>query len=68
MQFIETFTSKIINRIAEKSGCDSKLFHGVLIDNLSIVEDLTKKSIFIYNNDIEDEYFMEDLARRSISK
>ena len=42
---LETSTSKIFNKILEKLGCDSKQFHGVLIDNLSVVEDLTEKNI-----------------------
>ena len=50
---LETSNSKIFNDFLEKSGCDPKLFRGVSMDNLPIVEDLAEKNIFIYDIDLE---------------
>ena len=65
---LETSTSKIFNDFLEKSGCDPKQFRGVSMDNLPVVEDVVEKNIFIYDINIEDGYFVGELARRSIGK
>ena len=49
-------------------GYDPKKFRRVSMDNLSIVEDVAEKNIFIYKIDIEDGDFVGELARRSIGK
>ena len=65
---LETPTSVIFNAFLEISGCDPKQFCGVSMDNLPIVEDVVEKNIFIYNIDIEDGDFVEELAQRCIGK
>ena len=49
---LETSISKILNDFWEGSGCDPEQFQGVLMDNISIVEDVVSKIIFIYDIDI----------------
>ena len=57
---LETSTYKIFNDFTEKLGCDPKHFHGVSVDNLSIVEDVTEKNSFVYVIDINDGDFWEN--------
>ena len=38
------------------------------MNNLPLVEDVEEKNIFIYDIDLEDGYFVGELARRSIGK
>ena len=48
--------------------CKLKKFCGVPIDILPIVEDVEEKSIFTYDIDIENEYFVRNLFRRNIGE
>ena len=65
---LETSIAKFFIDFLEKLGCDLKQFCDVLIDNLSIVEDVVEKNIFICDIDIEDGDFVGEIARRKVGK
>ena len=58
---LETNAANWFSAFLQESGHDAIKFRGVSIDHLVFVE-----NIFIYDIDIEEEEFVEELARRSV--
>ena len=50
------------------SGCDPEHFAGVSFDRISIIEQLIKQNLFVYDFDIEDGEIIGELVRRSAER
>ena len=65
---LDAHTSQLFTEFISESGYDQKNFHGVSIDDLSLVEGKVERNIFIYDFDIQEEEYVRELARQSIRK
>ena len=65
---LDAHTSQLFTEFISKSGHDPKNFLGVAIDDLSLVEGIVERNIFIYDFDIQEGEYVGELARRSIGK
>ena len=63
---METNEAKLFSEFHHESGHDAFNFREVSMDHLVFVENATKHNIFLYDNDIQDGNFVDELARRSI--
>ena len=65
---LDAHTSELFIEFISKSGYDPKIFRGVSIDDLPVVEGIVERNIFIYDFDIQEGEYVGELARRSIGK
>ena len=65
---LDAHTFQLFTEFISKSGYDPKNFCGVAIDDLSLVEGIVERNIFIYDFDIQEGEYVGKLARRSIRK
>ena len=63
---LERKAAKLFDDILLEFGHDTINFRGVSMDHHVFVENAIKHNIFIYDIDIEDGDFVDELARRSI--
>ena len=64
---LDSHTSRYFTEFISKSGYDPKNFRGVSVEDLSVVEEIVQRNIFIYDFDIQ-EGDVEELAQRSIGR
>ena len=68
-QRLEEETSKLFNLfIIEMDGLSANQFHGVHMNDISIVKDFLTLNILLYDIDIVDGNIVGELARRSVPK
>ena len=60
---LDAHPSQLFTVLKSKSGYDPKNFRGVAIDDLSLVERIVERNIFIYVFDIQEETYIGELAR-----
>ena len=63
---IDSHTSRYFTKFITMSGHDPKIFRGVSVEDLPIVEETVQRNIFIYDLDIQEGARVEEPARRSI--
>ena len=59
---LDAHTSQLFTEFISESGYDPKNFHGVSIENLSLVEGKVERNIFIYDFDIQEGEYVGELA------
>ena len=65
---LDSDLSRYFTEFISKSGYDPKSFRGVSVDDLSVVEEIMQRNIFIYDFDIKEGDYVGELARRSIGR
>ena len=65
---LDSHTSRYCTEFISKSGYDPKSFRGVSVEDLLFVEKIVQRNIFIYDFDIHQGEYVEELARRSIRR
>ena len=63
---IDSHTSRYFTEFITMSGVDPKNFRGVSVEDLHVVEETVQRIIFIYDLNIQEGEYVEELARRSI--
>ena len=61
-------TFQLFTEFISNCGYDPKNFRGVAIDDLSLVEGIVERNIFIYDFDIQEGEYVGELARRTKRK
>ena len=65
---LDSHTSKYFTDFISKSGYDPKIFRAVSVEDLSVVEEILQRNIFMYDFDIQKGEYVGELARRSIGR
>ena len=65
---LDSHTSRYFRGFISKPGYDTKMFRGVSLEKLPVVEKIVQKNIFIYDFDIQEGEYVGELARRSIGR
>ena len=65
---LDSHTSRYFTEFISKSSFEPKNFRGVSVKDLPVVEEIVQRNIFIYDFDIQEGEYVEDLARRSIGR
>ena len=60
---LNSHTSRYFNQFVSKSDHDPKIFHGVIVEHLPIVEEIVPRNIFVYDFDIEESEYAGELLR-----
>ena len=61
---LDSHTSRYLTDFISKSGYDHNNFHGVFVEELPVVEETVPRNIFIYDFDIQEGEYVEELARK----
>ena len=61
-------TSRYITVLTSKSSYDPKIFRGVSVVDLPVVEEIVQRNLFMYDFDIQEGEYVGELARRSIGR
>ena len=61
---LDSHTSRYFTEFLTKSGYDPKSFRGVSVEDLPNVEEIVQRNIFIYDFDIQEGEYVEEIARR----
>ena len=59
----DSHTSRYLTDFISKSGYDPNIFRGVFVEELPVVEEIVPRNIFIYDFDIQEGEYVEELAR-----
>ena len=65
---LDSHTSRYFTEFISKSGYNPKLFPGVSVEDLPVVEEIVQRNIFIYDFDIQEGAYLGELARQSIGR
>ena len=65
---LDSHTSRDFTEFISKSGYDPKNFRGVSVEDLPVVEENVQRKILIYDFDIQEADYVEDLAQWSIGR
>ena len=65
---LDSHTSRYFKEFISKSDDDPKNFRGVSVEDLSVVEEIGQRNIFIYDFDIQEGEYVGEVARRKTGR
>ena len=65
---LDSHVSRYFTDFISKSGYEPKIFRGVSVEDLPVVEEIVQRNIFIYDFDIQEGEYVGELARRSTGR
>ena len=65
---LDSHTSRYFKEFISKSGDDPKNFRGVSVEDLSVVEEIGQRNIFLYDFDIQEGEYVGEPGRRKIGR